>query len=206
MMYNDTFVPSEENALKLETWNKAHGHHNASCPNYPEFRMNTCAVNCNIQWFSGSCPWWDIPEHPGGPDRLPILKEVPWVDQYNIARTKLRRYNMIVITEMLKYPNYVAAVERFFGVPGVNDRSTHPWCEDEAHYYNRQIPLVVRNETLDKLTLLNKIDIGLYHEFSDCLKYEGVNNIPSWDEDRFHANESLRIHYTVWNVPNSELQ
>ena len=53
MMYNDKFVPSEANALKLETWNKSHGHQAASCPNYPEFRMSTCAVNCNLQWFSG---------------------------------------------------------------------------------------------------------------------------------------------------------
>lgn len=137
---------------------------------------------------------------------MPKLVEVPMEDQYNVAKAKLRRYNLIVVTEMLKHPEYVAAVERFFGVPGVNDRSTHPWCEDEAHYYNHIIPLVIRNETLDKLTSLNKIDIGLYHEFSDCLKYEGTSNFPSWDDSRFQANESLRIHHTVWNVPNSQLQ
>ena len=206
MMYNDKFVPSEVNALKLETWNKSHGHQAASCPNYPEFRMSTCAVNCNLQWFSGSCPHWDIPEHPGGPDRMPMYKEVPPEEQYNIASAKLRRYNLIVITEMLKDPRYVAAVEDYFGVPGVNDRSIHPWCEDEAHYYNHQIPLVIHNETLRKLTELNTMDSKLYHEFSDCLKYEGINNFPIWDDNRFHANESLRIHHTVWNVPNSELQ
>lgn len=206
MMYNESFVPSEENALKLETWNKEYGHHPAYCYNAPEFRMSQCAVNCYSQWFAGSCPEWDTPEHPGGPDRMPVLKEMPMVEQYNIARAKMLKYNLIVVTEMLKHPNYVAAIERYFGVPGVNDRTAHPWCEDESHYYNSQIPLVIHNETVNKLTALNKIDIGLYHEFSDCLKYEGVNNIPAWDDNRFQANESIRIHHSVWNVPMSQLQ
>lgn len=206
MMYNESFVPSEENALKLETWNKEYGHHPAYCYNAPEFRMSQCAVNCYSQWFAGSCPEWDTPEHPGGPGRMPILREMPMVEQYNIARAKMLKYNLIVVTEMLKHPNYVAAIERYFGVPGVNDRTAHPWCEDESHYYNSQVPLVIRNETVNKLTALNKIDIGLYHEFSDCLKYEGVNNIPAWDDNRFMANESIRIHHSVWNVPMSQLQ
>ena len=128
------------------------------------------------------------------------------MEQYRVARRKLRRYNMIVIIEMLKHAEYAAAVERFFGVPGVNDRTARAWCEDEAHLYNRRIPLVVRNETLRELTRLNEIDIGLYREVSDCLKYEGTNNFPSWDEGRFEANETLRVHHTVWDVPNSKLQ
>lgn len=118
--------------------------------------------------------------------------------QYEVARARLLRYNFVVITEMLRSPGYVAAMERFFGVPGAADRSAHPWCEAESHYVNERIPLVVRNETRGNLARLNEADIGLYGEMRDCLDTEegGEYDFPEWDPGRFERNETIQLNYT----------
>ena len=188
-----SFTPTKENARKLETWNKAFGHDLTSCLLYhgngnPKFWMDLCAVNCYSQWFAGLlCPLsqaslnWK-------------RREVPMRKQYEVAREKLLRYNFIVVSEMLRYPEYVAAVERIFGVPGAGNQDVHPWCEVENHYANMRIPLIVKNETVEKLTLLNEIDSGLYHEVRDCLDKKDYN-IPAWDATRFETNEALQLDH-----------
>mmetsp|Transcript_13910 Transcript_13910/g.30325 ORF Transcript_13910/g.30325 Transcript_13910/m.30325 type:complete len:746 (+) Transcript_13910:15-2252(+) len=205
LLDNDTFVPNEENSQKLETWNQNYGRQPSSCKfqdGEPFFSMVHCAVNCYSQWFSGlSCPWWDPPENPELGER-PIRRETPMTQQYEVAKAKLLRYNFIVISEMLQRPTYAAAVERFFGVPGVTERRNHPWCEVESHYSNERIPLVIQNETLNKLTILNKIDIGLYHEIKDCLDEEDYD-FPAWDPNRFAKNETMQLNYTIWEQIHS---
>ena len=84
----------------------------------------------------------------------------------------------------------VKAIENYFGVKGILERGT-PYCERNSHKANYAMPLVVRNETRDKLTLLNKVDLRLYHEITDCLN-TGNNNtygsIPKWDGSRFELH------------------
>lgn len=190
-MNDESFVPTEENAEKLETWNQTHGHYPASCLRRRSAVMTTCAVNCYCQWFSGSCPTKDSPQ------------EVPMIQQYKVAKDKLLRYNFIVITELLHHPKYVDAVERFFGVPGlIPRREIHPWCEVESHYSNERVPLVIQNETLESLTQLNEIDIGLYHEIRDCIDDEETNDFPAWDENRFEMNETIQVDHDVWERQN----
>lgn len=191
---NMSFVPSEENAEKLETWNKSHGHHHSSCRRSSQFNMSTCAVNCYSQWFSGLCPDKSFPQNRG-------FLEVPMTQQYSVAKTKLLRYNLIVITEMLQNPKYVDAVERFFGVTGlIPRRDVHPWCEVESHYSNEIVPLVIRNETLNSLTQLNEIDVSLYHEIRDCLDVD--TNFPAWNENRFEGNETIQVDHIIWERQN----
>ena len=60
---NASFIPTEENANKLSTWNQHYGHQQSSCryrknyrpsdegQGYWEFMMVQCAVNCYSQWF-----------------------------------------------------------------------------------------------------------------------------------------------------------
>jgi len=99
--------------------------------------MLECAVNC--------CP----------------ASKVSQIEQYNAAMKKLLRYNFVVITVMLDIPEYAEAVERFFGVPGVAGRGRGPYCETESHRANKNVPLVIHNETLKNLTRLNEINICL---------------------------------------------
>ena len=49
--------------------------------------------------------------------------------QYDVAKAKLLRYNLIVITEWLKYPDYIASLERFFDTPNFKSNNNSPWCE-----------------------------------------------------------------------------
>mmetsp|Transcript_8228 Transcript_8228/g.17540 ORF Transcript_8228/g.17540 Transcript_8228/m.17540 type:complete len:426 (+) Transcript_8228:32-1309(+) len=185
------FTPTRENANPIETWNQTGGHVPLSCRWYQHinshrFRIMECAVNCYSQWFSGlACPTWNISA----------------MEQYAVAKARVLRFNMIVVIEKLRDPNYVQAVERFFGVPGLTEKGI-PYCERASKLANTKFPFVVRNETRESLTRLNEIDIQLYHELSDCLNEEGsYNNFPEWDGNRFALNSFNKTEKkrAVWN-------
>ena len=44
--------------------------------------------------------------------------------------------------------------------------------------------MTVSSDTRQKLTKLNKVDIALHHDLSDCLD-SGMYNFPKWDPNRF---------------------
>ena len=170
------FVPTEENAFKLESWNGTNGHDRKdSCKNHrtsSSFSLGDCAVNCYTQWFGGlNCPRW----------------QVPMEQQYEVAMSKLLKYNLVVVIEKLRDPKYVQAIEDFFGVKGILERGV-PFCERKSHKANEENPLIVHNETRHKLTELNRLDLKLYHEISDCLEGGNYGNIPKWDGSRFMLN------------------
>mmetsp|Transcript_18281 Transcript_18281/g.44034 ORF Transcript_18281/g.44034 Transcript_18281/m.44034 type:complete len:490 (-) Transcript_18281:61-1530(-) len=135
---------------------------------------------------------------------MPMRREVPMTRQHDVAKRKMLRYNLIVITELLRDEDYVAAIERFFGVPGITTEKVHPFCEVESHYANERTPLVIRNETLTNLTRLNEIDIRLYHEMRDCIDKKTNNgyNFLAWDSDRFEADEAIRVDAKQWVISN----
>eukprot|EP00986_Skeletonema_menzelii_P015795 scaffold12700_cov142-Skeletonema_menzelii.AAC.5 len=166
------FVPTEENAYKLETWNETNGHNSKdSCRgrHTTGFKLGDCAINCYTQWFGGlNCPQW----------------EVPMEQQYEVAMSKLLKYNLVVVIEKLRDPKYVQAIEGFFGVEGLLERGV-PFCERKSHQANEENPLVVLNETRARLTELNRLDLKLYHEISDCLADGNYGHIPKWDGRRF---------------------
>lgn len=166
-LVKDSFVPTEENARKIETWNQTSGHEPQTCRK-GFFKLGMCAVNCYTQWFSGlSCPEFDVPPR----------------QQYKVAKSRVFKYNFVVVIEKLRDPEYVRAVEEFFGVEGLTRRSS-AFCERESHKANEKVPLVIRNETIHRLTKLNELDIKLYHELSDCLA-GGRYDFPKWDPDHF---------------------
>lgn len=174
------FVPTEDNAMKLESWNATGGHSPIVCQeNNPKFfKLGECAINCYTQWFSGlSCPQYNISTS----------------DQYRVANAKLLRYNFIVVLEMLKYPDYALAVENFFGVPGVTQRRPMA-CQRRSRQANKMIPLMIKNETAERLIDLNEFDNDLYRELTDCLDKDEGNNygFPEFDPDRF-SNVSVKI-------------
>jgi hypothetical protein len=79
----------------------------------------------------------------------------------------LNRYNFVVVLVWLNDPGYVAAVERMFGVPGVARRDYRPWCEAESYAANKMIALVIRNETMVKLTASNRFGSFLCEEIQE---------------------------------------
>ncbi|KAL3801888.1 hypothetical protein ACHAW5_008674 [Stephanodiscus triporus] len=151
-----------------------------------------CAVNCYIQWFSGACPEFDIPIE----------------EQFQMAKTKLLRYNFIVVVEWLSDPEYASAVESFFGVPGVTARRS-AYCEHSSHKANKLVPLTIENHTLDKLSELNVADINLYKDLTDCLDEDDDQgyNFPQLDAGRFDNTSSVQVHYSEymeWKRKNND--
>ena len=141
------------------------------------FFLGGCAFNCFIQWFAGKCP----------------NEAIPWTRQYEIAEEKLLRYNFIVVLEKMKDPQYVRAVENYFGVPGLS-KKTASLCEPESDKANKKNPLVIKNETLTKLRELNKLDIKLYESLTGCLE-NGEYKFPKWNGDRFYNNSTIQVPY-----------
>lgn len=182
------FIPTEETANKITTWNQTSGHIPQECTiktSGIHFKLGICAVNCYIQWFSGlSCPQFNITT----------------MQQYEVAKTMLLRYNFIVVLEKLKDAEYVSAVEKMFGVPGITQRGS-AYCERTSHKANEMIPLKIEDDTLQRLTHLNRVDIGLYKELTDCLDDDRGSkyNFPKMDEDglenRFDTNTSIQVKY-----------
>ena len=173
--------------MKIETWNSTGGHMPIECQYKRNiglyFKLGECAVNCYTQWIAGlSCPEFNVST----------------IEQYQVAKTKLLRYNLIVSLEKLSDPVYANAVEQIFGVPGIRDKRA-AFCERTSHKANNMVPLTIRNETIERLTDLNEVDIGLYKELTDCLDdvtdEQRNYTFPKWDAARFDTNASIQVHY-----------
>lgn len=195
---NTSYVPTEDNARTLEAWSENYGFPCAETKTEGlYFKMSECGVMCYSQWFAGlSCP------HEGVLSLNQPGRYISLMKQYEVARSKLSRYSFIVISEWLKDPGYVAAVERLFGVPGVAQKEYLSWCEAESHSANEMIPLVIKNETIEKLTLSNRFDKFLYDQFSDCLRYRRKKDFPEWDIRRFETNKTIQMDYKRWEQLN----
>jgi len=186
------FMPTEENANPIESWRATGGYNSTTCKLKPHIRffLSKCAVNCYTQYFSGlSCSEYKIPTK----------------KQYQVASAILHRYNFIVVLEKLIDPKYAAAVEKYFGVPGVTNRHV-PFCERASHTANKMFPLVIKHETMEKLINLNKVDIGLYKHLTDCWDDDGGNyNFTKLNTSRF-VNVTEKVHYNdfvQWKKSNN---
>ena len=177
------FKPSEENANTLESWD---GDMPCKKTNDKSFYLAKCAVNCYVQWFSRlSCPSWNVSTD----------------IQAEAARAVLYRFNVIIILEKLKDPEYVSAMENFFGVAGLAKKQS-AWCEPVSHEANSKFPLEVNNTTFQRLTARNQIDVDLYNDIASCLE-DRVYDFPKWNRDRFDFDNTLHVHheeFAMWKI------
>ena len=107
--------------------------------------------------------------------------------------------SFIVVLERLRDASYVNAIEKFFGVPGVWEKHA-AYCERTSHKANSWVPLTILDDTKQKLTNLNELDVGLYKELTDCLNDKGVGqqqqyNFPRLDISRFDRNMTMAVPY-----------
>lgn len=95
---------------------------------------------------------------------------------------------------------YAQAIENFFGVKGILTRG-NMHCGKQSHKANEANPLVVHNETRTRLTELNRLDLKLYHEISDCVADWSYEQIPQWDGNRFALDYSSpsRVRRVRWS-------
>jgi hypothetical protein len=172
-LFNSSFATAE-NARPLEAWNQTHGLKPSPCGK--PWAFHDCAVNCHIQAFTGKgCSSDD------------------WLTEYNLAWNRLLRYNIILVFEKFKDPDYIEAVENFFGVKGLNKGYSRMWCGPESKKANERIPLNISAEYSRRLTKLNEMDNRLYSDLvSPCSDSKGEGgtmnySFPAVDTKRFIA-------------------
>jgi hypothetical protein len=86
---------------------------------------------------------------------------------------RLKKYDIIVITEWLKDLDYVKGLEAMFGriesASGVLGRKKHFFCFNESAQWNNRLPMgEINNSTLAKLREMNRYDTELYNEITSC--------------------------------------
>lgn len=182
LVKNSTFfVPTRYNARPFNTWNSTHGFVESEWDK--PFSFTACAVNCYIQTFSGRG-----------------FSSTFWMNEYNTALERLRKYHLILVFEKFKDPNYVKAIERYFGgVSGFNEH-TSMYCGMESKRANDKWPLSTNEFAhVFKLIKLNKMDDRLYSDYIlNCwddndgqrdIKY----NFPKADRSRFVPQENRTV-------------
>lgn len=176
LVMNESFVATEWNARPFNAWIETRGFEPFPCDR--PFVLETCAVNCYIQAFSGCGCTHDN-----------------WFTEYNMAHDRLLRYNMILVYEKFNDSKYIEAVEDFFGVEGFNKQS-NMFCGKEAKEANERVPLAVKFESVLKLTNKNEMDNRLYKDLvSSCWDDEEDDgeidySFPKVDPSRFIAQKN----------------
>ncbi|KAL3823036.1 hypothetical protein ACHAXA_005224 [Cyclostephanos tholiformis] len=181
LVKNMSFVPTMSNANPFESWNKTGGYAESRCDMPSTFV--SCAVNCYVQAFSGRGCTRD-----------------GWYTEYNMALDRLLRYNMILVYSKFGDPNYVRAVEAFFGgIRGFNSPSSM-YCGEEAREANMKVPLRVSFDHVLSLTRLNKMDNRLYRDVvTSCFDEMkdrgggGYYSFPRVDTSRFVAQRNRTV-------------
>lgn len=171
LVKNHSFVANKFNARDFQSWNQTGGFLPSSCQE--PFSFHECAVNCYIQSFSGEGCTQD-----------------KWQSEYNLAMERLFRYNLVFVYEKFKDPNYIHAIENFFGVDGFNQASDM-FCGWQAHAANKRNPLLVRFDHMLELTRLNQMDIQLFQETTWCVGEEYA--FPTFEAQKFASHENWTL-------------
>jgi hypothetical protein len=155
LVYNQSvFVPTKENALRLETWIHT-DNENGTCSRWNSKKGWKCAFNCYIRWLNFPQGFCD-----------PQVLHSPL---YQRALDRAFQYNLIVHSEMLfKDPRYVAKIERMFGMKGLAGLNRAMWCGKESKRANQMVPLRIENQTLNELYHLNTPDYTLFNQLVEC--------------------------------------
>lgn len=175
LVKNHSFVPTKANARKFQDWKETNGFVTSDCDE--PFSFTNCAVNCYVQSFSGEgCSSND------------------WESEYQLARDRLFRYNLILVYERFKDPMYIQSIEKYFGVDGFN-MASDMWCGWQAKDANEKIPLVVGFEHVLKLTKLNQVDIRLYKEATSCnhASFNGQQYLLGTGLNRFVGHQNRTV-------------
>lgn len=112
-----------------------------------------CARNCYLRWYGANFNCLKDPER-----------------SYETALQKLLKYNLIVVTERMGDPTYMAGLMRMFGNVNTTilSQTRKMYCFDESRHWNAKYPASYDEDTLSNLTRLNTLDSRLYNEITSC--------------------------------------
>jgi hypothetical protein len=91
------------------------------------------------------------------------------------AREVLFSYNLVIVIEWLQNPEYVRSLETLFGVEGIAIPRQADWCSKESAAANKMWPLIVPDETNQRIMQLNQLDTKLYNELTSCSRFDFPN-------------------------------
>ncbi len=130
-----------------------------------------CSHNCYAKWSTGLC-WME-----GAFDESTMCwsRENDEGSLLPRARDVLYSYNLIVVIEWLRNPEYVKAIEALFGLEGIAKQRTDMWCGKESAAANKKFPLVVPEKTRQRILQLNQLDTILYNELTNCSRLDFPN-------------------------------
>lgn len=134
----------------------------------------SCATNCYTRWVTGN--FKRLAKTCSNKLRRKEVKRI------NQAREMLLKYNLIIITDNMRDPDYVARIESMFNVPGlINNR--HAVCTGKSKAANEMVPLVITNGTRRLLEDCNTPDSVLYKQLTTC---PNGFEFPQYNRSRFH--------------------
>ena len=155
------FVPTPENAQSLHDYIEHTRTRNSRYCGQKDRLLWQCTELCYLGWFGGAIPYC-VP-----PSELSQL--------YNTALERLSRFNLVIITEWLKDPNYRKGLFEMFGFFNVPTNLRHGmYCGTESKYWNSQYPAILPNDTLRQLYDNNKWDVKLYETVTRNCSSESV--------------------------------
>lgn len=125
-----------------------------------EKRLWGCATNCYTRWVTG--------HHEPLDENCSSTLRKHEVTKLEEARDVLLKYNLILITEKMRYPKYTKKIEKMFGVRGLTKTKASPYCGRVSAAANEKLPLIIANETLKRLNDCVTPDSTLYKQLTTC--------------------------------------
>ena len=152
LVRNKEYIPSRENERSLEDdiqlidskWKNNNG-----CTDRKIWR---CTTNCYLLWW--------------GKDFGCLVNET---ESYQTALERLTKYDIIIVTERLKDPNYVQGLHSLFGMnkPSLTE-SRKSFCGPQSKRWNTLYPYQFSNDTIQSLQERNQYDNMLFRQLNNC--------------------------------------
>jgi hypothetical protein len=130
-----------------------------------------CSHNCYSKWSTGLC--WNE----GAFNESTACWSHDDVEGSFLSRARevLFSYNLVIVIEWLQNPEYVRSLETLFGVEGIAIPRQADWCSKESAAANKMWPLIVPDETNQRIMQLNQLDTKLYNELTSCSRFDFPN-------------------------------
>lgn len=158
---NKSFVPGNKNLKKtLEAFVSMTGNKTANDIIKNNNRLWACSSNCYTRWATGK--YENLSPTCSNKLRRNEIKRI------QDARDMLLQYNLIIVTEKLRDDEYKTQIEEMFGVRGLARHQVFPACAKKSAAANAQLPLQIRNETMQRLRDCNTPDTVLYRQLTTC--------------------------------------
>jgi hypothetical protein len=146
-------------------------HNSTQC--HREHLYYWCSQNCYTRWLA-------LPTH--------LCSDVSYDKVFQIAIERAVKQHIIIRLEFLKDPEYVASLERFFGVKGYSHSSLDLYCFNETKLANHLVPYHYPPDMLVEFRKRNGKDYDLLNNLTAACQSSKDTVFPQY------SLRSLMIH------------